>query len=277
MFVNVCESKCELLKEKVERYTSEDMAVAFSGGVDSSLLLKIACDAAGRKGTKVYGVFLDTMLHPQGELEEAKKVAQETGAIFHVLKINELEEAGIADNPVDRCYRCKRFLFQRIQKEMNLFGVRWILEGTNEDDLHMYRPGIQAVRELGIISPLAEVGMTKKEVREMAEGYGISVSKKPSVPCLATRFPYGARLSYEEMQKAGTGETFLKTLGLYNVRLRVHGKVARIEVDRQDMTVMVEKKDFIIEYLKKLGYTYITLDLEGFRSGSMDAEIVRTD
>lgn len=273
MFVNVYESKCELLKEKVSRYTPEGVAVAFSGGVDSSLLLKIACDAVREEGAEVYGVFLNTMLHPQGELEEAKKVAHETGAIFHVLKIDELEEAGIADNPVDRCYRCKRFLFQRIREEMNLFGVRWILEGTNEDDLHVYRPGIRAVRELGIVSPLAEVGMTKKEVREMAEEYGISVSKKPSVPCLATRFPYGTRLSYEEMQKAGAGESFLKTLGLYNVRLRVHGKVARIEVDRQDMEIMIEKKDFIIEYLKKLGYAYITLDLEGFRSGSMDTEI----
>lgn len=275
--MNVCKSKCELLKEEVGRYTSEDVAVAFSGGVDSSLLLKIACDSARRKGTKVYGVFLNTMLHPQGELEEAKKVAQETGAVFHELKVDELEEAGIADNPVDRCYRCKRFLFQRIREEMELFKVRWILEGTNEDDMHVYRPGIRAVRELGIISPLERVGMTKAEVRKMAEGYGISVSRKPSVPCLATRFPYGTRLSYEEMQKAGTGESFLKTLGLYNVRLRVHGKVARIEVDRKDMMFMMEKKDFIIEYLKKLGYTYITLDLEGFRSGSMDAEIIRTD
>ncbi len=273
MPVNAYESKCERLKKKVGGYASEDVAVAFSGGVDSSLLLKIACDAARERGTRVYGVFLYTMLHPQGELEEAEKVAREMNAIFHVLKINELEEAGIAENPADRCYRCKRYLFQRIQEEMSSFGVRWILEGTNEDDLHVYRPGIRAVRELGIISPLAEVKMTKKEVRRMAEEYGISVSKKPSVPCLATRFPYGTRISYEEMQKVGAGEAFLKTLGLFNVRLRVHGKIARIEVDRQDMTVILDKKDVVTEYLKNLGYIYITLDLEGFRSGSMDTEI----
>ena len=273
MPVNAYESKCERLKMKVGGYASEDVAVAFSGGVDSSLLLKIVCDAARERGTRVYGVFLYTMLHPQGELEEAEKVAREMNAIFHVLKINELEEAGIAENPADRCYRCKRYLFQRIQEEMSSFGVRWILEGTNEDDLHVYRPGIRAVRELGIISPLAEVKMTKKEVRRMAEEYGISVSKKPSVPCLATRFPYGTRISYEEMQKVGAGEAFLKTLGLFNVRLRVHGKIARIEVDRQDMTVILDKKDVVTEYLKNLGYIYITLDLEGFRSGSMDTEI----
>lgn len=267
------EEKCGLLKEQMSRYVSEDVAVAFSGGVDSSLLLMTACEAVRETGKKVYGVFLHTMLHPQGELEEARQVAEETGAVFHVIKADELEEAGIADNPVDRCYRCKRYLFQIIKREMKLLGVYRILEGTNEDDLHVYRPGIRAVRELGIISPLADAGMTKKDVRRMAEGYGISVSGKPSAPCLATRFPYGTRITYKEMKKAGDGEAFLKTLGLYNVRLRVHGKVVRIETDLQNMPAIIEEKDIITEYLKKLGYTYITLDLEGFRSGSMDVDI----
>lgn len=267
------ESKRELLKRRVYEYVSEDAAVAFSGGVDSSLLLKIACDAAKERGTKIYGVFLHTMLHPQGELAEAEKVAQETGAIFHMIEIDELEEADIAENPTDRCYRCKRYLFRRLQEEVKRFGINRILEGTNEDDLHVYRPGIRAVRELGIISPLADAGMTKKEVRRMAEEYGISVSKKPSSPCLATRFPYGTRITYEELQKVSDGEVFLKALGLYNVRLRIHGKIARIEADRQDMALVIEQKDSIVEYLKKLGYIYITLDLEGFRSGSMDIDI----
>lgn len=267
------EEKCRLLKEQLVRYASEDIAVAFSGGVDSSLLLKIACEAARGTGKKVYGVFLSAMLHPQGELEEAKKVAEEIGAIFHVIKVDELEEAGIEDNPVDRCYRCKRYLFQTIKEEMKLRRVCRILEGTNEDDLHVYRPGIRAVRELGIISPLADAGLTKKDVRRLAKEYGISVSGKPSAPCLATRFPYGTRINYEEMQKAGDGEAFLKSLGLYNVRLRVHGNVARIETDLQDMPRVIEEKDLITEYLKKLGYTFIALDLEGFRSGSMDIGI----
>ena len=166
-----------------------------------------------------------------------------------------------------------RKLFRGLQEEVKRFGVNRILEGTNEDDLHVYRPGIRAVRELGIISPLADAGMTKKEVRRMAEEYGISVSKKPSSPCLATRFPYGTRITYEELQKVGDGEAFLKALGLYNVRLRIHGKIARIEADRQDMALVIEQKDSIVEYLKKLGYIYITLDLEGFRSGSMDIDI----
>lgn len=262
--------KCELLKRQMDEYASGDVIIAFSGGVDSSLLLKIACDAAREKNSKVYGIFLHTMLHPQGEAEEAEKVAREMGAAFFVLKVDELGEADIADNPIDRCYRCKRCLFSRIQEEARRLRVSCVLEGTNEDDLHVYRPGIRAVQELGIISPLADVGMTKEEVRRLADEYGISVSKKPSTPCLATRFPYGTRLSYEELQKVGTGEHFLKTLGCYNVRLRVHGEIARIEVDQQDMFLLLEKKDTVAEYLKKLGYRYITLDIEGFRSGSMD-------
>lgn len=267
------EEKCRLLKEQLSRYASEDVAVAFSGGVDSSLLLKIVCEAARETGKKVYGVFLRTMLHPQGELEEAKQVAQETGAIFHVIEVDELEEADIADNPADRCYRCKRYLFQVMKEEMKLLQVYRILEGTNEDDLHVYRPGIRAVRELGMISPLADAGMTKEEVRRMAAEYGLTVSGKPSAPCLATRFPYGTRITYQEMQRAGEGEIFLKSLGLYNVRLRVHGKIVRIETDPQDMSKLIEERDSVIEYLKKLGYTYITLDLEGFRSGSMDIDL----
>ena len=149
-------------------------------------------------------------------------------------------------------------------------GVKIILDGTNEDDLHMFRPGLKALKELEIKSPLVESDFSKTDVRKLAEEYGLSVSKKPSTPCLATRFPYGSRLSYEEMKKVEKGEDFLKNLGLYNVRLRVHNDIARIEVDKEDIVKIVVYKEAIISYLKELGYRYITLDLEGFRSGSMD-------
>ena len=149
-------------------------------------------------------------------------------------------------------------------------GVKIILDGTNEDDLHMFRPGLKALKELEIKSPLAESDFSKTDVRKLAEEYGLSVSKKPSTPCLATRFPYGSRLSYEEMKKVEKGEDFLKNLGLYNVRLRIHNDIARIEVDKEDIVKIVVYKEAIISYLKELGYRYITLDLEGFRSGSMD-------
>ncbi len=264
--------KKENLRKQIQQYVEEDLIVAFSGGVDSSLLLKLACDAAKETGKNVYGIFLYTMLHPAKEAKEAQKLAREMGAGFRILEIDELQGAGIEDNPVDRCYRCKRHLFKEIQTKAEELGVSRILEGTNEDDLHVYRPGIRAVRELGIISPLAEAGLTKAEVRKMAEEYGISTANKPSTPCLATRFPYGTPISYTEMRKVEKGETFLRNLGLYNVRLRVHGELVRIEVDLRDLSLITERRKEVTEFLKKLGYAYITLDLEGFCSGSMDRE-----
>lgn len=262
--------KVERLKEQMAQYASEDVAVAFSGGVDSSLILKLACKEAERTGRTVYGVLFHTMLHPSGDIEEARKTAREAGAKFQVLEVDELGAAGIEDNPRDRCYRCKRYLFERLREKAEELGVRNILEGTNEDDMHMYRPGIQAVRELGILSPLAYAGLTKEEIRKLAREEGISVAGKPSTPCLATRFPYGSRLSYEEMGRVEEAEKWLRGLGLYNVRLRAHGEVARIETDKEDLGRILEKREEAVSRLKALGYKYVALDLEGFRSGSMD-------
>lgn len=270
--MNHYQEKAETLRKKMREYAANDVIIAFSGGVDSSLLLKLACSAAKETGKKVYGIYIHTMLHPAKEEEDAQNVAQEMGAIFRILKIDELEDAGIADNPVDRCYRCKRHLFREIRKEAEELGVPRILEGTNEDDLHVYRPGIQAVRELGILSPLSDAGFTKAEVRKLAGECGVSVSDKPSTPCLATRFPYGAHISYGEMRKVEAGEAFLKNMGLYNVRLRVHGGLARIETDQDSLHIILKQRDRVIGRLKNLGYRYVTLDLEGFRSGSMDDE-----
>lgn len=145
-----------------------------------------------------------------------------------------------------------------------------IMDGTNEDDLHVYRPGLRALKELGIISPLAEEKVTKAEVRELAEEYGLSVASKPAMPCLATRFPYGTDLTYEKLEKVEKGEAFIRKLGLYNLRLRVHGGIARVEVDEQEIAKILQHREEIVRYLRQLGYSYITLDLEGFRSGSMD-------
>jgi len=264
------EEKITRLKRQMETYASEDVAVAFSGGVDSSLLLKMACDAVSDSGNRVFGILLHTMLHPSGDVLAAEKVAKETGAEFLVLELDELEAAGIGDNPEDRCYRCKRYLFRELIKRAESLGVSRILEGTNEDDMHGYRPGIRAVKELGIISPLADAALTKAEVRRLAGEYGISVSDKPSTPCLATRFPYGTRLCREDMRRVEHGEAYLRTLGFYNVRLRVHKDIARIEVDSGDFEIIVKRKEEIVRKLKGLGYAYVTLDLAGFRSGSMD-------
>lgn len=272
--MNGCRCKEETLKQIMKSYASEDVAVAFSGGVDSSLLLKMACDAAEKTGRKVYGIFLHTILHPSGDAENAEKVAKEAGAEFLVLHADELAAAGIENNPADRCYRCKKYLFGLLGKKAGSLGIQRILEGTNEDDLHVYRPGIKAVRELGILSPLAEAGFTKKEVRNLAKEYGISVSGRASSPCLATRFPYGARLSYEDMRRVEKGEAYLKKLGFHNVRLRVYEESVRIEVDPDALLTVLRFREELTAYLKMLGYIYISLDLEGFRSGSMDAVLI---
>ncbi len=271
--MNSFEEKCMKLKVMMDEYTENDVMVAFSGGVDSSLLLKMACDSDSRKGNKVYAVTLHTMLHPVNEIENAKKVAKEVGAIHLVIQVDELQKAGIINNPTDRCYLCKKYLFEQVIKKAHELKVDTIMEGTNEDDLHVYRPGIKAVQELGIISPLAKSSITKAEVRQLASEYGVSVSERPAAPCLATRFPYGTILSHEKMLMVEKGESYIKTLGIYNVRLRVHDEIARIEVDEQDIPKILLHKGDIITYLKKLGYVYITIDLEGFRSGSMDINL----
>ena len=267
------EQKRRKLLEKIDDLSNENIVLAFSGGVDSSLLLKICCDSAKKSGKKVYAITVHTELHPMKDIEIATKVAKEAGAEHMIVRIDELQDAGIRYNPTDRCYRCKKLLFSRLKEKAGELGAKIIVEGTNEDDLHVYRPGIRALQELEILSPLAECGFTKREVRKLAEEYGVSVANRPSTPCMATRFPYGAKLDYGKMRCVEEGEEWLKTLGFYNVRIRVHEDIARIEVDENDMSLLLKNKTEVIEKLKTLGYSYITIDLEGFRSGSMDIHV----
>ena len=258
------------LLDLMAEYAGQDIMVAFSGGVDSSVLLKLACDIAKERGTRVHAVTIQSELHPLGDMEISGRVAKEIGAEHHIIEIRELQEADIAENPKDRCYRCKKYLFTQVEGLAEELGVSVILEGTNEDDLHVYRPGIRAVRELGIKSPLAEAGLTKEQVRRLADELGLSVASRPSTPCLATRFPYGTVLTMENMQKVEQAESCLRQQGFGNVRVRVHGNLARLEVDAADLGRLLERRSETAEYMKSLGYDYVTLDLEGFRSGSMD-------
>lgn len=267
------QEKKRQLESAMAQYGKEDICLAFSGGVDSSLLLKAASDAARQNGTKVYAVTFDSRLHPSCDLEIASRVAKELGGIHEVITVDELEQEEIRHNPVNRCYLCKRHLFQGLRDFAVQRGVRIILDGTNEDDLHVYRPGIQALKELEIISPLAELHITKAEVKELAAEYGISVASRPSTPCMATRIPYDTDIDYGVLERIAQGEARLRAQIDGNVRLRLHGDIVRIEVDGNAFLRVLEIKDEIIRGLKELGFLYITLDLEGFRSGSMDLKI----
>lgn len=269
------EEKKAALMERLRAWAGEDLCIAFSGGVDSALLLYMAATAARERGAgaRVWAVTFQTELHPQADLEIARQVAAQAGARHTELCINEFENEAILENPPDRCYLCKRMLFARLRAFAQEKGIQTVLDGTNHDDLSAYRPGLRALGELGIVSPLADAGLCKEEVRRLAREYGVPVAERPSAPCMATRLPYGTRLDRETLRRIDRGEEYLRALGFQNVRLRLHGETARIEADAGALGRMVEKREEICRTLKALGFWYITLDLEGFRSGSMDERL----
>lgn len=262
------------LKQMMDEYAKAPVCLAFSGGVDSSLLLKLACESGRKYGNPVYAVTFHTMLHPACDLDTAKRVADEMGAEHIVIQVDELQMEGMKDNPPERCYLCKKHLFTTLLDFAREKNITCILDGTNEDDMHVYRPGIRALRELGIISPLALCHITKQEVKELAAEFSISVASRPSTPCMATRLPYGEKLDYEILRKIEAGEEYLRTVFRGNVRLRLHRDTVRLELDPDQMAAAIEKRDEVCKKMKELGFCYITLDLEGFRSGSMDLHIL---
>lgn len=258
--------KLKALKEFVNNMGEDGICIAFSGGVDSSLVLKIAIDT----GKKVHAVMFRTNLHPAADEPEARKIAKEMGADITVMEIDEFSNPDILKNPVNRCYLCKKMLFTKLAEFAKDNGYKVIMDGTNADDHNEYRPGIKALEEIGVVSPLAELGITKDEVREYAKMLGISVHNKPSAPCMATRFPYNTDITKESLDKVEAAENYLKECGLHLCRLRVHFDIARIEVREEDFEKILINRKSIVKELKDIGFTYITLDIEGFRSGSMD-------
>lgn len=265
--------KLELLRKEMSELVKDGVCIAFSGGVDSSLVLKLACEEAAKIDKKVNAITFETQLHPVSDVGVSKRVALEMGAIHTILTINEFENEAILKNPVDRCYQCKKSLFVNLTEFAKENNLKYVLDGTNDDDHNTYRPGIKALKELGVISPLAKLGITKEEVRAMAKELGISVASRPSAPCMATRLPYNTQINLELLEKIDKGEDFIKSLDFSVVRLRLHNDIIRIEVNKEDLPKLLENGDKIVEYLKELGFIYITLDLEGFRSGSMDIYI----
>lgn len=249
---------------------AKGIGIAYSGGVDSTLLLKAACEVSSRP---VLAVILETELHPHSEIETAVAMAKKLGAECTVIHVDEFQDPQILKNPVNRCYLCKHLLFTQLQQLAHANGRNAVCDGTNKDDEKQYRPGMLVLKELGIYSPLRELGFTKQRIRELSAALLLPTASMPSAPCLATRLPYGAFLDRELLSIIHEGEEFIRQMGFYNVRLRYHDPILRIEVDRASFPDLLTKSEEVVSEMKRLGFLYITLDLEGFRSGSMDVSL----
>jgi len=246
-------------------------AVAFSGGVDSTFLLKVASEILGDKVTAVTGRSLS---FPERELSAARGFTREHGITHLEIDSEELEAPGFAANPVNRCYLCKKELFAKISKVAETRGLETVMEASNLDDEGDFRPGFMAIRELGVLSPLREAGLTKSDIRALSRERGLSTWDKPSFACLASRFPYGETITPEGLKKVDAAETFLLSLGCRQVRVRCHdqGRLARIEADEAglDLLAAPDRRRLVAEKLADLGFTYIALDLQGYRTGSLN-------
>ena len=247
------------------------LAVAFSGGVDSTYLLHEAVKAGKEKVT---ALIMKTPSVPERELNEAVAFCKSRDISFFVLPADPFSAAGFRENGRDRCYICKHFLFSALLEKAKEEGIPFVADGTNADDTKEFRPGLRALKELDIRSPLAEAGLTKKEIRELSEKEGLPTWNKPSFSCLATRFPYGEELTVEKLRRTEAAENLLAELGFTQRRVRVHGNLARIEVLPAEIPLLLERRDMISSRLEELGFLYTTVDLKGFRSGSMDTAAV---
>ena len=262
--------KLSELRRMLEDLSADGVCAAFSGGVDSSLLLTVLSEISARKQFPLLAVVFATAFHTAEETASAMKQAEELGVPAELVERDVLSDPVLRGNPKDRCYHCKRRLFSEMKRIAEAHGIRNLVDGTNADDTKVYRPGRKALEELGVLSPLALCDFTKDEIRAAARELLIPVADKPSTPCLATRFPYGTVMTDEALRRVERGETVLREFGLKVVRLRVHGDVARIETDPDGFELASARRFEIAFALRKEGFPYVTLDLEGFRSGSMD-------
>lgn len=249
----------------------QSAVIAFSGGVDSSLLLSAAVAVMGPK--MVLAVTFNTPLNLQSEIEGAAQLTAALKVEHRVIDIDPCSESEFTANPPERCYICKRLLFGPLVKLAEDEGFKVVLEGSNADDLDDYRPGLRAVKELGARSPLLEAGLGKAEIRFLSRQRDLPTWDKPSAACLASRIPYGEEITGDKLKQVAAAEDFLRSLGLEgNLRVRRHGSLARIEVDEKAFSAVTARHGEIREKLKELGFTYVTLDLCGFRSGSLNVE-----
>ena len=243
--------------------------IAFSGGVDSTFLAAIARQELGDRAIAVTAL---SPTYPQHEQKEAGELASQLGIRHETVESNELEIPGFADNPVNRCYFCKSELFGILKQVARRHGIKAVADGTNADDLSDYRPGRQAAKEHGIVSPLLAAGLTKAEIRALSRKMKLPTAEKPAFACLASRFPYGTKITGEKLAAIDRVESRLRKLGFRQFRVRHHGNVARIEVEPKDIPTLAlaDVRAQVIHEAKEAGFTYVALDLEGYRTGSMN-------
>lgn len=248
----------------------DGLLVAFSGGVDSSLLLKAAVEA----GVRALAVTVVSPIHHREEIVIARKIARKLGVPFRLIQSDDYLREEFKKNDYQRCYFCKRAIFARLKETARTEGLETVVEGSNLDDENDYRPGTKALSELEVRSPLKEAGLRKVEIRLLARHFGLPNWDRPANACLATRIPYGQPVEPEWLERIAAGETFLRKLGFSQVRLRHHGELVRIEVWPQEISLALrpQNRDKISRKLKKLGWRYISLDLEGYRTGSFNPD-----
>jgi uncharacterized protein len=259
--------KFQLLKDIIKEKGSA--AVAFSGGVDSTFLVKVAYEVLG---DKVIAVTATSSTYPERELKEAIKYAEDMGVKHLIISSEELDIEGFASNPKNRCYFCKKELFTKIKEVAKENAVQYVFDGSNLDDNGDYRPGMQAAKELEVISPLKLAELTKNDIRELSKELGLPTWDKPSFACLSSRFPYGHKITMPKLKMVDQAEQFLLDMGIRQVRVRHHGEIARIEVSPEERKQFfdIEVMDKIGERFKEIGFTYVTLDMLGYRTGSMN-------
>ncbi len=269
-----------MLVQKLEQLKAlfvqmERALVAYSGGIDSTLVAKIAYDVLGDRALAVTAT--SPSLLPE-DLEDASIQAAEIGIRHEVVQTHEMDNPNYTTNPVNRCYFCKSELHDTLKPLAFSRGYQYVVDGVNADDLQDYRPGIQAAKERGTRSPLAEVGVSKLEVRQMAQHLGLPWWDKPAQPCLSSRFPYGEEITVEKLQRVGRSERYLRNLGLKNLRVRSEGDTARIELPPEQIKdfVLTTELPALVAAFQEYGFLYVTLDLEGYRSGKLNQVLVQT-
>ena len=263
----ILNEKFMLLKNELKKYG--EAAVAFSGGVDSTFLAKVTFDVLGENAL---AITVDSEAYPPESIIECRKLAEMIGIKLIEIKERVCNIPEFSSNPPDRCYYCKKELFTLMLKRADEQGIHILMDGSNKDDSDDYRPGIRALNELNIKSPLKSLGFTKNDIRAISKELGLPTWNMQSFACLASRFPYGTRITPELLEKTWKAESILKELGFTFYRVRNHGDIARIEIATDEMNVLMNDstRKKVINYIKSLGYKYVTLDMQGYRTGSMN-------